>query len=67
MHFFPNARDALLIDGATLYSASRNLGFDVDYCRSIEAVSRKGGRIAVVSSIRTSPPTPADPFVEPLN
>ena len=31
MHFFPNERTALFIDGANLYSASRNLGFDVDY------------------------------------
>ncbi|MDE2335361.1 MAG: NYN domain-containing protein [Rhodospirillales bacterium] len=31
MHFLPNERTALFIDGANLYSASRNLGFDVDY------------------------------------
>ena len=31
MLFFPNERTALFIDGANLYSASRNLGFDVDY------------------------------------
>ncbi len=31
MHFPPNERTALFIDGANLYSASRNLGFDVDY------------------------------------
>lgn len=31
MHFLPNERSALFIDGANLYSASRNLGFDVDY------------------------------------
>lgn len=31
MHFLPNERVALFIDGANLYSASRNLGFDVDY------------------------------------
>jgi uncharacterized LabA/DUF88 family protein len=29
--FLPNERTALFIDGANLYSASRNLGFDVDY------------------------------------
>ena len=29
--FLPNERVALFIDGANLYSASRNLGFDVDY------------------------------------
>ncbi len=31
MLFQPNERTALFIDGANLYSASRNLGFDVDY------------------------------------
>jgi uncharacterized LabA/DUF88 family protein len=31
MHFAPNEKAALFIDGANLYSASRNLGFDVDY------------------------------------
>ncbi len=31
MHFLPTERTALFIDGANLYSASRNLGFDVDY------------------------------------
>ena len=31
MLFFPAERTALFIDGANLYSASRNLGFDVDY------------------------------------
>ncbi len=31
MLFLPTERTALFIDGANLYSASRNLGFDVDY------------------------------------
>ena len=31
MHFNSNERSALFIDGANLYSAARNLGFDVDY------------------------------------
>ena len=30
-HFLSSERTALFIDGANLYSASRNLGFDVDY------------------------------------
>ncbi len=30
-YFLPSERVALFIDGANLYSASRNLGFDVDY------------------------------------
>lgn len=31
MHFDPQERLGLFIDGAHLYAASRNLGFDVDY------------------------------------
>ncbi len=36
MLFMPNERTALFIDGANLYSASRNLGFDVDYRNMLE-------------------------------
>lgn len=36
MHFIPHERCALFIDGANLYSASRNLGFDVDYRSLLE-------------------------------
>ncbi len=31
MHFQPNERTALFIDGSNLYSASRSLGFEIDY------------------------------------
>jgi uncharacterized LabA/DUF88 family protein len=31
MHFDPQERVGLFVDGAHLYAASRNLGFDVDY------------------------------------
>ena len=33
MLFYPNERIALFIDGANLYSASKSLGFDIDYKR----------------------------------
>ena len=36
MIFSPHERTALFIDGANLYSASRNLGFDVDYRNLLE-------------------------------
>ncbi len=39
MLFLPNERACLFIDGANLYSASRHLGFDVDY-RSLLAFFR---------------------------
>jgi uncharacterized LabA/DUF88 family protein len=33
MNFYQNEKVALFIDGANLYSAARNLGFDIDYRR----------------------------------
>eukprot|EP01037_Dinobryon_pediforme_P008871 gene8871-8960_t len=44
MHFLPTERVALFIDGANLYSASRNLGFDVDY-RSLLDTFRKRAHV----------------------
>src|ERR1700744_6629008 len=41
MHFLPSERTALFIDGANLYSASRNLGFDVDYRNLLEFFRKK--------------------------
>ncbi|MGH7077343.1 MAG: NYN domain-containing protein [Acetobacteraceae bacterium] len=41
MHFLPSERAVLFIDGANLYSASRNLGFDVDYRNLLEFFRRK--------------------------
>ncbi|GAC1337830.1 MAG: NYN domain-containing protein [Acetobacteraceae bacterium] len=41
MHFLSNERSALFIDGANLYSASRNLGFDVDYRSLLDFFRRK--------------------------
>src|SRR6202171_769906 len=41
MHFLPNERVVLFIDGANLYSASRNLGFDVDYRNLLEFFRRQ--------------------------
>jgi len=41
MYFLPNERIALFIDGANLYSASRNLGFDVDYRNLLDFFGRQ--------------------------
>ncbi len=41
MHCFPNERAALFIDGANLYSASRHLGFDVDFRNLLEFFRRR--------------------------
>ena len=45
MPFLPNERVALFIDGANLYSASRNLGFDVDYRNLLEYFRKKANVI----------------------
>lgn len=36
MHFYPEERVALFIDGANLYAAARALAFDIDYRRLLE-------------------------------
>ncbi|HWA81532.1 MAG TPA: NYN domain-containing protein [Acetobacteraceae bacterium] len=41
MHFLPTERTVLFVDGANLYSASRNLGFDVDYRNLLDFFRRK--------------------------
>ncbi len=45
MAFLPTERVALFIDGANLYSASRNLGFDVDYRNMLEYFRRQANVI----------------------
>ena len=45
MSFLPNERVALFIDGANLYSASRNLGFDVDYRNLLTYFQKKANVI----------------------
>ncbi|MGG5808143.1 NYN domain-containing protein [Falsiroseomonas sp. CW058] len=44
MHFDPQDRLGIFIDGAHLYAASRNLGFDVDY-RNLLNVFRRQARL----------------------
>ncbi len=39
MHFYPQERVALFIDGANLYATARALGFDIDYKRLLELFS----------------------------
>ena len=42
MHFYPDERIALFIDGANLYNAARLLGFDIDYKRLLELFQKQG-------------------------
>jgi len=39
MHFYPQERVALFIDGANLYATARSLGFDIDYKRLLDLFS----------------------------
>jgi len=36
MHFYPDERIALFIDGSNLYAAAKSIGFDIDYKRLLE-------------------------------
>lgn len=40
--FDPRERIALFIDGANLYAASKNLGFDIDYRKLLKAFQKRG-------------------------
>ena len=40
--FDPREKIALFIDGANLYAASRSLGFDIDYRKSLKAFQKRG-------------------------
>jgi uncharacterized LabA/DUF88 family protein len=42
MHFYPNERVALFIDGANLYATAKSLGFDIDYKRLLALFRQKG-------------------------
>jgi len=42
MTFYPNDRIALFIDGANLYSASKSLGFDIDYKKMLDEFRKRG-------------------------
>ncbi|MEG6509532.1 NYN domain-containing protein [Methyloligella sp. 2.7D] len=39
MHFYPDERMALFVDGANLYAAAKALGFDIDYKRLLQVFS----------------------------
>ncbi len=40
MHFYPNERIALFIDGSNLYAAAKSIGFDIDYKRLLAFFSQ---------------------------
>jgi uncharacterized LabA/DUF88 family protein len=42
MHFYPNERLGIFIDGANLYATAKALGFDIDYKRVLALFRTKG-------------------------
>ncbi|MGB0682868.1 MAG: NYN domain-containing protein [Magnetovibrionaceae bacterium] len=42
MHFYPNEKIGLFIDGSNLYAAARSLNFDIDYKRLLELFASEG-------------------------
>src|SRR6202521_3807884 len=42
MHFYPNERLAIFIDGANLYATAKALGFDIDFKRVLALFRTKG-------------------------
>ena len=42
MHFYPNERVALFVDGANLYATAKALGFDIDYKKLLNMFRTKG-------------------------
>jgi len=69
MHFYPEDRLAVFIDGANLYAASRGIGFDIDY-RAMLAYFRARGHLmraiyytALVDSEEYSPIRPLVDFL----
>ena len=41
MHFHPDERVALFVDGANLYATAKSLGFDIDYKRLLQVFQRR--------------------------
>jgi len=42
MHFYPNEKIAMFVDGANLYATAKSLGFDIDYKRMLKHFGQKG-------------------------
>ncbi len=42
MHFYPDEKIALFIDGSNLYATAKALGFDIDYKRLLSLFGQKG-------------------------
>ena len=62
MHFYPNERLAIFIDGANLYATAKALGFDIDYKRLLALFRTKGQLVrALYYTARLRLPTDTGP------
>ena len=48
MHFYPDERVALFIDGSNLYATAKSLGFDIDYKRLLTCFSKRARLIRAI-------------------
>ncbi len=48
MHFHPDERIALFVDGANLYATSRSLNFDIDYKRLLECFQKRARLVRAI-------------------
>lgn len=70
MTFYPNEKLGLFIDGANLYSAARNLDFDIDYKRLLEEFRKRGRLIRAnyyTALIESEEYTPIRPLIDWLD
>lgn len=68
--FYRDERLALLIDGASLFSASRALRFDIDYKLLLKEFSRRGKLLRALyysALLESDDPTPIRPLIDWLN
>lgn len=70
MHFYPQERVGLFIDGANLYAAAKALNFDIDYKRLLAVFASKGHLIRALyytALIENDDYSPIRPLVDWLD
>lgn len=48
MHFYPDERVVLFVDGANLYATAKSLGFDIDYKRLLAFFSKRARLVRAI-------------------
>ena len=70
MHFNPQERFALFIDGANLYAAAKALGFDIDYKRLLAFFQAKGNLVRALyytATVEDQDYSPIRPLIDWLD